>query len=304
MRTLPPLTAAALFLLTLAPRPAPAQDGDESKQTIPGLPSRYVDCLQVQTIDALLSAPATQWGLSEELGKNAYDRLYGIQLCRGFSDDTTNHCRTLANVPGRKDRTMVTKELGRFCATDVEFFRTHAALTAGDQAGVESHCRRWCDLEAGKAREKVDCDGFCRQVIPLMPDKGTEACKAWVERLARKDAANAEDVRDSLPECLMMLAPSPANCTDKFGPAAQRDCRERHSVLAAVRAKDPKGCPKSLRYAAVCAALLAPPGKEQGIPCLKAARSFTQPFCDERRRSGGLRDDTKLPGDPDEKADW
>lgn len=305
MMTLPIAAAAALLLTLSAPRPAAAQEEEEegTAHTAPGLSSRYVDCLQARTVDTLLASPVTQWGLSEELGKVAYDRIYGIQVCRGFVEDTSHYCRQLAKVPGRQDRTVVTKELGRDCATDVEFFRAHAALRAEGRPGVDMLCQRWCKLEVGKTHEKFDCAGFCAQVVPLMPDKGAQACKLWVERL-KKQGASSEDVHDSLPECLMMLAPSPANCPDVFGPAAKRSCLDRHAVLEALRLKDPKRCPKSLRHGAVCAAFLAAPGKDQEAACLTAARAFTEPFCAERRQAGGLQDETKLPGDSEKNIGW
>lgn len=304
MKTLIFAAAAALLLLASAPLPAPAQEDEEgSKRSAPGMPSRYVDCLEVRTLDVLMAAPATQWGLSEQLARTAHDHLYGIQLCRGYAEDTDHYCRQLAHMPGPDAWKKMAKELGRDCATDVEFFRGHAALRAEGRPGVDSLCQRWCKLEAGKTHEKFDCAGFCTQVVPLMPDKGAQACKLWVER-EKKQGASSEDLREALPECLMMLAPSPANCTDVFGPAAKRSCLDRHAVLEALRLKDPKRCPKSLRYGAVCAAQATPEGKPPIAACSAAALSFTRLMCDERRESGGLQDETKLPGDSEPRAGW
>lgn len=300
MRALTVLTAA--LLLASAPRPAPAQEGEDGKQTVPGLPSRYADCLQPKTLDVLLAAPATQWGLSEELGKTAYDRLYGIQLCRGYGEDTNLYCRQLADVPGTSERTKVTQELGRDCATDVEFFRAHAAIFAKDRASADLRCSRWCGLESSRVPGRLDCDAFCKQVIPLMPDRTEEACALWAERTTRltKESIYGQYVR---PLCLMLLAPSPDHCTDKMGPNFQRRCRERYAVLEAMRAKDAKRCPKALRYGAVCAALAAP-DKPPAQAYLAAVRSFTEPFCAHHRQTGGLRDTTPLPGDPGAEEEW
>lgn len=304
MKTLKFAAAAALLLSVSAPRPAPAQDDEDGKRALPGLSSRYVDCLQPRTIDMLLGTPATQWGISEGLALTAHDRLYGIQLCRGYAEDTDHYCRQLAKSPGSEDWRKMTKELGRDCATDMEFFRAHAALRSADRSSVGSRCRRWCELEAGKSREKVDCAGFCEQIIPLMPDKGAEACKLWVDRLTRQKAASPEELREELPECRMMLSPSPSTCVETYGAAVKRACLDRHAVLEALRLKDPKRCPKSLRYGAVCAALTTPEGKPPDAACAAAARSFTQLLCDEHRASGGLRDETKLPGDSETTGGW
>ena len=184
------------------------------------------------------------------------------------------------------------------------FRSTHVALRASDPAAVITHCQRWCELEAGKARDKVDCDGFCRQVIPLMPDKGAEACKVWVDRVTRQGGMSPADAKDALPECLMMLAPSPKTCIESYGPSQVRACRDRHAVLEALRLKDPKLCPKSLLHGPVCAALTSATDKEREGACLKAARSFTEPFCKERRQAGGLQDETKLPGDSESELGW
>lgn len=322
MRALPALAAA--LLLASAPRPAPAQEGEDDKKTAPGLPSRYVDCLQPKTLDVLLAAPVTQWGLSEELGQTAYDHLYGIQLCRGYGENTIQYCRQLADVPGTPEHTKVTQELGRDCASDVEFLQTYSAILARDRASAELRCASWCGLESSRAPGRLDCGEFCKEVLRLVPgpaeeaalmapgraekilsmigDRAEDACELWAERTARltKNPVYRLGVR---PMCLMMLAPSPSTCTDKLGPDLQKRCRERHAVLEALRTKDAKRCPKALRYGAVCAALAAP-DKPSAASCSAAVTAFTKRFCDHRKAAGGLRDLTQLPGDPGAEEEW
>lgn len=293
--------AAAALLLLAAARPAAAQD--EEKRTVSGLPSRYADCLRGETVDVLLTSPATQWGLSEELAQNAHERLYGIQLCRSFTQDAPQPCRRLGEVKGFGDKKM-TAQLGRDCASDADLFLLHAALHAENRPSVETRCLRWCEREAGKGAKQMDCAAFCKQVLPLMPGHAEQACRAWVEKTAAFNRDDPDYAREETAGCLMRLDPTPATCTDVFGPYEKRACRDRAAVLDALRQKDAKRCPKGPRYAGLCAALTGPPPKPADDPCAAAVKAFTKPFCDARRESGGLQDNTKLPGDAESEEGW
>lgn len=307
MRTILTMTAATLFLLASTPRPAPAQEeeeGETPKKGAPGLPSRYIDCIQPLTLDILLSAQPNQWGFSGELAKTAPDRFYGIQLCRSYVEETRHYCRQLASVPARGKEKQMFEKMGYDCALDSSILLTHSALLSEGRTPFEPRCVDWCGLEQASSAKKIDCAAFCAEAKPLMPGRATDVCKAYVERTASFNASDSEYAHEASIACRMRLDPSPASCTDQLGPMAQKWCREHQAVREAMRLKNPKLCPKSIRFAAVCAAMTAPEGKPKGEPCLAATRAFTVPFCNELKESGGLQDTMKLPGDPDSKAEW
>lgn len=307
MRKFLTTTVAALLLLTSAALPTRAQEDEGekgNKKTFSGIPSRYIDCIQPLTIDILLSASPSQWGFGGDMFEATMDRLYGIQLCRAYVEETRQHCRQLANVPARGREKKMFEEMGYHCALDSALLQTQVAARSEGRIPFEPRCQELCELNQVRSAKKFDCADFCKVVKPLLPARVPDACKAYVERAAPLHKADPEYAEDAVVECRMRLDPSPATCTDPWGPLAKKSCLDHYAILEAARKKDPKLCPKSLRYAAVCAAVTAPEGKSGAEMCLAAARAFTVPYCDALKASGGLQDTTKLPGDPDSKAAW
>lgn len=303
MRTFLTTAVAALLLLASAARPTLAQEeGEEGgKKTVPGLPSRYRDCIQPLTLDILMSARPSQWGFSGDLAKTASDRMYGIQLCRSYVEETRQYCRQLANIPGGKDKAMFARS-GHECALDAALLLTHAAVRSEGMLPLEPRCVEWCDLLQAPSAKKMDCPAFCRDAKPLLPERAADVCKLYAERTAPFNKDDPDYAADTAVECRMKLSPSPSVCGDQLGPMAKKVCNELHAVLEAVRLKDPKLCPKGPRMNPVCKAMTTPEGKPKGEACLAATRAFTVPYCDELKASGGLQDNTELPSET--KVDW
>lgn len=307
MRTAVAITAAALLMLASPLLPALAQEeeeGETPKKGAPGLPSRYVDCIQPLTLDILLSAKPNQWGFSGELAKTAPDRFYGIQLCRAYVEETRHYCRQLASVPARGKEKQMFENMGYDCALDSSILLAHAALRSEGRVPFEPRCVDWCDLEQASSAKKMDCAAFCAATKPLMPARVADVCKAYVDRTASLNASDPDYAREAAVACRMRLDPSPASCTDQLGPMAQKWCRDHQAVREAARLKDPKLCPKNIRFAAVCAAMTTPEGKPPAAACSTAIKAFTVPFCDELKASGGLQDNTKLATERDSKVAW
>lgn len=305
MRTSLTATAAVLLLLaSAAPTRAQEEEGEEgNKKAAPGIPSRYIDCIQPLTLDILMSVRPSQWGFSGELAKTATDRMFGIQLCRAYVEGSRQYCRQLASVPGGKDKAMFEKS-GYQCALDSALLATHAALRGDDRPTFEPRCVEWCDLLQMSSAKKMDCAAFCRDAKPLMPERVSDVCKMYTERTAPFNKDDPDYAADTAIECRMKLSPSPSVCGDQLGPMGKKSCTELHSILEAVRLKDPRLCPKSHRMGPVCAAMTTPEGKPKAATCLAATKAFTVPFCDELKASGGLQDNTKLPGESDSKVPW
>lgn len=296
------ILAVLLLMSAAAPSSAQEEDGEEAgKKTLPGIGSRYIDCIQPQTLDVLLTTPLSRWGSSGEFAKTAMDRLYGIQLCRSYVEETRDYCRQLTTVPGKNERQMFDK-MGYQCATDSALFRAHAAARSEGRIPTEPRCIDWCELVQVPFPKKTPCEDFCRDAQPFVKERLGDICQMFIDRIAPRNKGAAGYARAATAECRMRLDPSPANCTDQLGPMAQKSCQEHHAVLEAMRLKDPKLCPKSLRMGAVCAAITTPEGKPKGAACRAATRAFTKPYCDELKASGGLQDNTKLPTDPDPEA--
>lgn len=289
----------ALLLTATAALPVFSQEEEEGEggKKLPGIPSRYVDCIQPLTLDILLSAPMSRWGFSGELAKTAMDRIYGIQLCRSFVEETRDYCRQLTNIPGKSEKKMFEK-MGYQCATDSALFQTHVAVQSEGLIPTEPRCVEWCELIQVPFPKKTPCPDFCRDAKPLVQERMADICQMFTDRIAPSNRLAAGYARAATAECRMRLNPSPENCTDQLGPMAQKSCREHHAVLEAMRKKDPKLCPKSLRMGPVCAAMTTPEGKPKAAACLAATKAFTVPYCDELKASGGLQDNTKLPSDP------
>lgn len=306
MRTFLTTTIAALLLVASATLPPRAQEDEAeggSKKSAPGLPSRYIDCIQPLTIDILLSASPSQWGFGGDMAKTAMDRIYGIQLCRSYVEETRHYCGQLANVPARGRERKMFDGMGHDCALDSALLQTHTSLRSEGKVPLEPRCVEWCDLLQVSSAKKMDCATFCRDAGPMLPERVVDACKLYTERTAAFNKSDPDYTTESLLECRVKLSPSPAICGNLPDPMYKKFCTELHSILEAARKKNPKLCPKSLRYAAVCAAMTAPEGKSGAEMCLAATRALTVPFCNELKASGGLQDTTKLPGDPDSKAE-
>lgn len=305
MRTFLTATAAALLLLaSAAPARAQEDEGEAGdKKGPPGIPSRYIDCIQPLTLDILMSVRPSQWGFSGELAKTAMDRIYGIQLCRAYVEETRHYCRQIASIPGSKEKAMFDR-MGYDCALDSALLQTHTALRSEGKVPLEPRCVEWCDLLQAPSSKKMDCAAFCRDAGPMLPERVVDVCKLYTERTAAFNKSDPDYAAESLLECRVKLSPSPAACGNLPDPMYKKFCTELHAILEAVRLKDPKLCPKSLRLGPACAAMTTPEGKPKAAACLAATKAFTVPYCDELKASGGLQDNTKLPSDPDPKAAW
>jgi hypothetical protein len=258
------------------------------------VPSNYQGCMQTSVLEMLVSEGPDRWGFQGSAKEHlkASRLLEGYYLCYAVTDRGEEGCSELQSMPNFKPAA----ELGIMCRSDYNVLKTHEALRMRDAAKAVRHCSRWCTLNKSKEDKKMVCPNVCRMAIKELGKKRADACAKTLREVGRALGAGSDYINEATAMCRQKYTPTPRDCR---GDEAA-DCKAMIALLRAYEKKDEKRCPKDVRYAGVCKALIRniasfDPNSQGSGPqphdaCEETGLQFMKMVCDSRKATGDLQE--------------